>query len=60
MLNNLSVGKAGSRRACVRACVCAGDGRGTRREGTAPRRYSYGTIAAMSFDQQLAASMRTD
>lgn len=40
---------------CVQAC-----GRGTRREGTVPRRYSYGTIAAMSSDQQLAASMQTD
>lgn len=66
MLNNLSVGKAGSRRACACprsrvVCVCVqACGRGTRREGTVPRRYSYGTIAAMSSDQQLAASMQTD
>lgn len=48
---------------CVyaRARVRVDDGRGTRwREGTVPRRYSYGTIAAMSSDQQLAASMQTD
>lgn len=36
MLNNLSVGKAGSRRACVRACVCAGDGRGHGGRGRLP------------------------
>lgn len=42
----------------ARARVCAMDG--GHGEGRVPRRYSYGTIAAMSSDQQLAASMQTD